>query len=617
MDSRFLNLGVQAGRAKVASGAAPPSGLPATAARRSATGRRAIAQGFGRFHREEDGAFFIFGLMIFTLMIFITGISLDIERFETARTKLQNTADGAALAAASLTQDVDGKTLVKDYFTKAGLAGFVDLDDITVVKELNFKRVTVNSDINVPTHFFNRVGIENLGTIVSSIAEESIGDVEISMVLDVSGSMSSNSKLANLKVAAGDFIDSIYKNAETGSVSTSIIPYSYQVTAGPDIMALLNRTPLSHEKSYCLDFVTDDFSTATMVPTDPVRQALHFDPTTHENTSWKPTYSLWNVACPTNTWREILPYSQDTTALKNYINAFSAGGNTSVEIGVKWGAALLDPEFDDVVTGLISANKVDNDFHERPLDYNAADGLKVMLVMTDGENTSHYEMDDPYRTGDSFVYVFYDNQDRPYYSIWGGNGEPNPDGDTHTETHTQTVQTGNCLQWYWYPYWCQTYETVTTTYDVEVEEDSWYLANDYSNDGVSTGHRFRPYGDDSATRMTWDQLWENVPVEFFADEYLAEMGGMNTERTEIKDARDLISSGTKNTRTAAICAAAKNAGVLIYVVGFEVKNIGSTSRTLLKNCATTYSHYFDVEGTDISKAFSAIAADINRLRLIQ
>ncbi len=592
---------------------APRTGKDETAA--AARPHVALRVRLGQFRRDEDGAFFIFALMIFVLMLFVTGISLDIERFETARTKLQNTADGAALTAASLTQDIDGKTIAKDYFTKAGLGSFIDLDDIDVQKELNFKRVTVNSAINVPTHFFNMVGVENLGTSVSSIAEESIGDVEVSMVLDVSGSMSRNRKLTNLKKAAKDFIASIYKNSDAGSVSTSIVPYSYQVSAGPDLMALLNRSPVSHEKSYCLDFATGDFASAAMSPDTAVRQALHFDPSTDEYDNWKTTHGLWSVACPTNSWRDILPYSQDTAALDSFIDGFNAGGNTSLEIGVKWGAALLDPAFDSVVDGLIAANKVDNDFAERPLAYNAADGLKVMLVMTDGENTSHYQMDDPYHSGDSFVYVFYDNQNRPYFSIWGGDGEPNPDGDTHTETQTQTITTDKCIRSFWG--WCFEYETITVTVDVEVEEDNWYLANDYSSDGVSPGHRFRPYGDDSATRMTWDELWAEVPVEFFTDKYLANMGGMNTVRNAIEDAVTRINSGTKNSRTAAICSAAKNAGVLIYVVGFEVKDIGSTSRTLLKDCATTYSHYFDVEGTQISQAFSAIAADINRLRLIK
>ena len=566
------------------------------------------------FRRDEDGSLIIFGLMMMIVMLFMAGIPLDIERFETARTKLQNTADGAALAAAALTQEVDAEVLVLDYFAKAGVAGFVD--DVRVTEAINYKHVEIDADINVPTHFFNMVGVTNLGTLVDSVAEESIGDVEISLVLDVSGSMGSNGKLGNLKNAAEDFIDAIYEDAEASSISTSVIPYSTQVSAGPDILKYLTRTPVSHEDSHCLNFSSSDFTTASISTTADVEQTLHFDPWTNEYSGWRANYNLPQVVCPAGEnkeWTNILPYSNSPVALENYVNAFDDTNLTSIEIGVKWGTAMLDPSFRPVVTGLIADGIVSADFAGRPLDYDTADGLKVMVVMTDGQNTQHYEMENPYRAGDSIVYVWYDEEDRPYYSIWGGEGTPIPEEQYEEQETTECVSYG----WYYhngrYYYYCQEEQTSTETVLIE----NWYLVNRYTYD-VSTGWRGTPYtGDPSeeAWIMTWDELWAEVPVEYFADEYLRSMGSMmDGFRSGVKNARSYVTSGTKDSRTRSICTAAKAEGIYVYTIGFEAPY---NSRILLQDCATTPSHYFNVSGTQISAAFSAIAADINRLRLIQ
>lgn len=566
------------------------------------------------FGRDEDGSLIIFGLMIMVLMLIIGGLGLDIERFETARTRLQNTADGAALHAASLTQEVDSEVLVYDYFNKAGVGSFID--DVRVSEAMNYKHVEVDADINVPTHWFNMLGIENLGTVVGSVAEESIGDVEISLVLDVSGSMGSNNKLWNLKNAAHDFVDAIYENTGDGSVSTSIVPYSTQVSAGPEILKYYNRTPISHETSHCLNFEDADFTDPAISTVDPVEQTLHFDPWTSNNfdpNDWRDREDF-NMVCHDDGWRNILPYSQNTSQLKNYVSSLMSEGWTSIELGVKWGTAMLDPSFRPVVSGLIDESAVDGDFTGRPLAYNQADGLKVLVVMTDGENTEQYEMEDPYRSGASFVYAwrdepdYYGNRDI-FYSIWDGEGEPDP--TAQTQTHMVETTERVCTRWSsWWGYtWCANYEYQTTYEEVEVEVLNWYVAN-----GPEKGWRSTPYGGDDAWRLTWDQLWKDLPVRVFTDRYLSEMGGMGAERTAINNARHYIGTNEKNARTLDICAAAKSRDVYVYTIGFEAP---WQAENLLEACATTPSHFFDVDGTEISQAFSAIAADINRLRLVQ
>ena len=63
-----------------------------------------------------------------------------------------------------------------------------------------------------------------------------------------------------------------------------------------------------------------------------------------------------------------------------------------------------------------------------------------------------------------------------------------------------------------------------------------------------------------------------------------------------------------------ICDASKDAGIVIWSIGFEVDDHGAD---VMANCASSPSHFFRVEGIEISEAFDAIARQINQLRLTQ
>jgi hypothetical protein len=63
-----------------------------------------------------------------------------------------------------------------------------------------------------------------------------------------------------------------------------------------------------------------------------------------------------------------------------------------------------------------------------------------------------------------------------------------------------------------------------------------------------------------------------------------------------------------------ICQAAKDEHIVIWSIGFEVTDHGAN---VMQDCASSPSHFFRVEGVEISEAFEAIARQINQLRLTQ
>lgn len=64
----------------------------------------------------------------------------------------------------------------------------------------------------------------------------------------------------------------------------------------------------------------------------------------------------------------------------------------------------------------------------------------------------------------------------------------------------------------------------------------------------------------------------------------------------------------------AICDAARAADIVVFTIGFEAPSGG---QEVMRYCATTDAHYYDVDGLEIAQAFENIARAINQLRLIQ
>lgn len=575
---------------------------------------RLLRRRTGTFARDEDGSLIVFSLFIFVLMLIIGGLSVDLFRFETARTKLQNTSDRASLAGAALNQKLPPADVAADYFAKSGMSEFVN--NIEVTDAVNFRQVEIEAGINVPTHFFNMVGTENLATDLNSTAQESIGEVEIALVLDVSGSMNSYSRLTNLKAAAKDFVDTIYDASQPDDVTTVIIPYATQVNAGSQLFAYMNidQTDGAHDISHCVNFTSNDFQSASLYdhfhtdinPTStPMQQTLHFDPWTDENDSFD-LGEYWDrtdfyPVCPDQSHREIMLWSTDKNDLKNYIDGLTATGNTSTDIGTKWGAAMLDPAMQPIVSGLAGSGVIDASIDGRPYAYNTNASMKILVVMTDGNHTSQYYMG-AHRTGDSFVWRWVDGDGVVHYSIWW-DGAATPPLVAPIPSQKYTF----CDDWDW---------GTCDDWDYGYNPEFWFHARSY--DGVSNTYSWRstPKGGADAVRMQWHEVWAEIPPEYFSDEVLYEMQSLtSSERNTYEYAIDYVGSSTKNGRFADICAAAKATNsVIIFTIGLEVDE---SNANLLADCASSASNYYDVDNLDIDDAFQSIASQINQLRLIQ
>ncbi len=366
---------------------------------------------FDRFVRREDGTITTFALIIFVLMVAVGGIAVDIMRYETQRAQLQYTLDRAVLAAAAVTQPLDPTNVVENYFEVSGLENY--RLEVEVEDGINFRRVNANAELEIDTLFMNMFGVRILTSPAIGTAEEIIPNVEISLVLDISGTMrwENPSRIERLRPAARNFMTRVLEGNRVDTTTISVIPYAGQVNPGAEMFGLMggqrayipaydsDGAPVldgdgnqvlqlrDHPRSHCVEIDAVDFA----LPAIP--QGATF--------SQVPHFMNWRIDNPTMEWgwcplaadgatvhdASILYMSNDETALHSYIDNLRLHDGTGTHYGMLWGLWLLDPGSNWAIEALNTAGIVHDDFATRPAAHNDPQTLKVIVLMTDGRIT--------------------------------------------------------------------------------------------------------------------------------------------------------------------------------------------------------------------------------------
>ncbi|MEO9823935.1 MAG: VWA domain-containing protein [Paracoccaceae bacterium] len=543
---------------------------------------------------DESGSLIIFSMFIFFTMIIFSGIAVDMMLYENERTNIQNSTDRAVLAAANLNQTVDPKLVVIDYLAKVGVA--VDPDDIDVEEVgtapvITGRQVAVNVSSNYDTILMGMVGVDSLPYSAVSEAEEAINDIEVSLVLDVSGSMGWNDKMPRLKTAAKDFVTGVLAGATDNRVSLSLVPYSTQVAVGDDLLNLMNMDQ-EHNWSNCANFENDDmFETVAMNHDTALKQTAAFDPWR----SWRygnAANPLLNEVCRTEAYMDILPWSNNITTVNDQIDDFEAGGNTSIDVAFKWGTALLDPSMSAQLVALEGAGaEIDEEFVVRPHAHDYQDGLKFIVVMTDGINTNQYYMKDSFKTGSAHrpglpaarYYLRLSDQ-----SVWMQAPEiGDRDGD------------GVFLEpWYNLS---------------EREWDTFYVDDEQTEPGDNAFAGVNP--DPTYVQvLDWLDFWPRVTVARYAYAEYHQTWDADDYWDNRNEPYSYVNASDKDDRLADVCTAAKDEGIIVFTIGFEVTD---HSAGVMRSCASTPNHFYRVEGLDIEYAFASIKNQINQLKLTQ
>ncbi len=372
------------------------------------------------FRDEEDGGIVAFTLIMFMVMVVGGGMAVDFMNQESRRAAVQDALDRGVLAATSNAQaaianspdnlnsaEAAAIATVRSYLTISGFDP--DALGVNIVPDfsLTTQRVDVSSSFSVDTYFLRMTGIEALGGQAVSAASTGSQNIEISLVLDVSGSMNFDvndgagnflgRRIDLLQSAATDFTSTLLEGRRPSYTSISVVPFSGQV-ALPDYMAQLypNFDTVSRWQNYsnCMLFDDSDYRTTNFSQFAAPEQYQHFyllaGRAIDSAGEIIESENVLAPACP-DASSQILPLANDVEQINAMINNLTPQSSTNTWSGIKWGTNLLDSSAQAVVRSMTQTCSngvclVDPRFRGRPAAYNDTTTLKFIVAMTDGAN---------------------------------------------------------------------------------------------------------------------------------------------------------------------------------------------------------------------------------------
>ena len=534
-----------------------------------------------QFGRDEDGTILVMALLLLVIMLVLGGMAVDFMRFESRRALLQSVSDRAVLAAAELDQTLDAKEVVVDYFKKAGFEGSIVGEPVIGGNGVDSRSVGVTAQFELNTFYLRFIGIDQLEAPAQSAAIEGVGAVEISLIVDVSGSMytevsdvdvpsisacdgpmdppapttkGSMRKIDILQEAACNFVNKLIIPEYDDQISISLVPYSEHVNIGDDLFDAIKTTnPLivdppkydGSQESFtnpalCVEIPDAEFLTTEFNDTITYRQVESWQSNQHGYGGWEGTPgtrdykigALDQPLCPNNVNEQIIPISQDANALRTAIDGLRPRGGTAIFQGLKWGVTLLDSSFQTTIASL-PGGVIDNAFaNTRPAKYRTKDPasttVKYVVLMTDGQNSDSSRVDH--------------------------------------DDHYDTAQMVRLFNTYNFPF-------------------LWYTAN-YQSNALSA------------------EL-NNIPGKPFN-------GGYSTVRTGLLSSDLAYTADSADTLMQNMCTAARDQGITIFTIAMAAETHGQNE---MRECASLPQFYFETEGGSLVKIFEQIADQITDLRL--
>ncbi|MEM9783557.1 MAG: Tad domain-containing protein [Pseudomonadota bacterium] len=229
------------------------------------------------FVRSDRGALTPLMLVLFIGLVVITGTGIDIVRHEAERADLQDALDRGVLAAAQFSQSIDPELVVGDYLRSRNFGdGSVDFEVRDISQNVSEKRITASASFEQDTIFLAMVGVPTLDVATSADAVQSRDQIEISLVLDISGTMRFNSRIENTRLAAKDFIDEMLKDGGDATTSISIVPYAGQVNPGFAMYNAIGGVVRGHNFSSCPELQVNDLSGTGLPASGTYQHVPHF-----------------------------------------------------------------------------------------------------------------------------------------------------------------------------------------------------------------------------------------------------------------------------------------------------------------------------------------------------
>lgn len=380
---------------------------------------RRIRTAVRRFAGANEGNIAIlFGIAVIPIISFV-GAAVDYTRANAARSSMQAALDSTALM---LAKDLSGGTIQTSQISEKADAYFKALYTNNEAKSVKItatftqnsgkgSTILVNGSGNIETGFMRVAGFPTMDFKTSSTSAWGNARMRVAMVLDVTGSMKDNGKMAAMQKAAKALVDQLAKLVKTdGDVYISMVPFAKDVNLGTSYKDATwidwgfwsDQNPTwgtcsntsKTNKTDCLSKSgrtwTPDKTKWTGCVTD---RTQNYDITNAEPTSTNaPTmvvpeeYGSYCKSSSSAYMPPIVPLTYNWTTLTDAIGKLQPTGNTNQGIGLAWGWLTLG-----VGKAPFNAPAKDTD------NYDYTDAI---VLLSDGLNTQNRWTSDPAKIDD-------------------------------------------------------------------------------------------------------------------------------------------------------------------------------------------------------------------------
>lgn len=571
-----------------------------------------------RFLWNERGGMLPFTLIVMGVVILMGALAVNMVRVEHRRSVTQSVLDICILNAAAQRQTLPPRTVLDDCLDKHGFqATIADFDAQTG----RTKSVTASAQTSLESFFLNRVETYDVG--VSSSAAEALTNLEIILALDISASLlspggGSTMPFLDLKAAAKQFVATMLAEDTQGRVQITLLPYNSQVNLGADLAAKFNvsnapqnlmigTTQIGPDvtQKRCLELPASSFGTTTISRTQPIEASPFVDSlgTTSQSLTYvAPNNASFAVAqlqnnncsffrtAPAGSTANVVRLPDFTAAgqqstvdtvqkrilaLQNRIDGLFSTGETSINLGMRWALAILDPDMRPVFAEFSAAGRMSQMAANFPMDFNAPTGIKVVVLMSDGTNRTETRMPSHLARGPS--------------PFWIGN-----DGNM---SWFNAARSGTAK--YWVPH------------NATWQATPWQNA---TNSGAA------------ARQMDYEEVWRRMKVTYVAWHFHARSvsqasGSTNNTARQTAylaalntylPAATTVTDATKDAQLTQACNLAREKGIYVYSLLFVT---ATTNSPTLAACATVPAMSYTATPAELQAAFAAIALHISRLQL--
>lgn len=320
---------------------------------------RRIRRFLCRFGRDDRGGTIIIIAAAAVPMVAFMGISVDTARGYVVKQRLNYAIDGAALAAARSSLDKDYAKIGRKFFDANFPSGFMGVTGLQLKFTLSGdkRRVTVDIDVNMPTTLMRVVGIDDVDISLQAVAQRESTGLELAIALDNTGSMSKD--IQDLKVAAGKLLDILYgKNDTVENLWVALLPFDARINLKnyTNLLSFSTNKPRRRRNTICPES----------------RRRHETGDSTPSEARFTRRYRRYSSGCQA---QPVLALTQERSKLDDVLKRMTAKETTRIDIAAAWAFRMVSPKW----RGLWGDPNM-------PLDYNAPNMDKAVIIMTDGEN---------------------------------------------------------------------------------------------------------------------------------------------------------------------------------------------------------------------------------------